>query len=73
VSEFDLDGFIGEAVEIYAAKHGPNTDGSAARITRAFDRAKHDQQNRERIDRSNSPKMAVREASNIVLPWRKGG
>ena len=68
VTEFDLDGFIGEAADHYALKHPTPGDGAMSRMERAFKRAAHDHQARERIDRQRSPKMPIHDTKQIWTP-----
>jgi hypothetical protein len=56
---FDLDGFIGETVEVFREKHQGSSDGARSRIVRAFGRAAHEQQARERIERVEGPKTGL--------------
>ncbi len=60
---FDLDNFIGEVSDVFAAKHPPEgrTDqGSQGRITRAFSRAKKQNGDRDVITRRLAPKIQIK-------------
>lgn len=65
VSEFDLDGFIGDEVETIRAKHEkartPYLVSHIARVSR-------EQNARERIQRNIGPKLAIREAAKLWVP-----
>ncbi len=65
---FDLDGYIGEISDHYAVKHGRKSDDGVARAERAFARAARDHQVRERSQRREAPKLAIREEARIWTP-----
>jgi len=68
LSEFDLDGFIGEASDHYAAKHPVTGDNPGRRVDRAFTRLKRDYEVRDRNERRTAPQTFLRESKDIWTP-----